>query len=88
MIIFSKFVFFFSTQMGGKNRKSYTVKEKLAVLKMWRESSENRSKFAAKRGMNESTLRPWLSQEQRLRAVPTKKIKRVRYMNFSKKSIL
>lgn len=64
----------------AKTRKSYTAKEKLDILALMRQSEMSRRKFAATRGLTESTIRTWLQQEPRLRGVPLKEIKKVRYM--------
>lgn len=71
--------------MPKLTRKSYTVKEKLDLLGALQASGLNRRTFAKSRGLNESTIRTWQAQEEKLRELPKSKIKTVRYMCDNRK---
>lgn len=68
-----------------KQRKSYTVKDKLALLHEMRVSGVSRRQFSKGKSISESTLRSWMKQEEKLRAVPLKLVKTVRYVQGKRK---
>ena len=69
----------------AKVRKSYIVKEKLAILELYRLSGLSRRKFARSKGLTESTLRTWESQKPKMDQVPAEKLRKTRYMKFNQK---
>lgn len=74
-----------SFQMPKLTRKSYTIDTKLDILQQSRESNLSRRKFAASKGISESTIRQWLKDEDRMRNCPTNRIRKIRYVPRQKK---
>lgn len=71
------FMFLFN-KMDNQKRKSFTVKEKLAIIDESRKSRLSGRKFSAMKSISEGTLRAWLKSEELLRQVPTALIRKVR----------
>lgn len=73
------------SQMDKQKRKTHTIREKLGILREIAGTNLSLRKFAASRGISESTLRSWKKQEQQLRASNIKSIKKSRNISRIKR---